>query len=81
MREVPQQVELAFKDARALIDLSIIWSERNCSTFISGARLVLSATIFIMGVAGLSLWAAIVAVLDVIAARERKRLPLPRQDG
>lgn len=35
------------------------------------------ATIFIMGVAGLGLWAAIVAVLDVIAARERMRLPLP----
>jgi hypothetical protein len=39
------------------------------------------ATFFMMGVAGLSLWAAIVAVLDIIAARERKRLLLPRQDG
>ena len=39
------------------------------------------ATFFIMGVAGLGLWAAIVAVLDMMAARERKRLPLRRQDG
>jgi hypothetical protein len=39
------------------------------------------ATFFIIGVAGLSLWAAIVAVLDIRAARERKRLALPRQDG
>jgi hypothetical protein len=39
------------------------------------------ATFFIIGVAGLSLWAAIVAVLEMMAARERKRLPLPRQDG
>jgi hypothetical protein len=32
------------------------------------------ATFFMMGVAGLGLWAAIVAVLDIIAARERRRL-------
>jgi hypothetical protein len=34
-----------------------------------------------MGVAGLGLWAAIVAVLDIMVARERKRLRLRRHDG
>jgi len=42
MREVPQQVELTLKDTITLIELLMIWNERNCSTFISGARLVLS---------------------------------------
>jgi hypothetical protein len=31
------------------------------------------AAFFIMGVAGLGLWAAIVAVLDIMVARERRR--------
>ena len=72
------------KDARTLIDLSYLEREELFNVHLSGARRscpMNEATFFIMGVAGLSLWAAIVAVLNVIAARERKRLPLPRQDG
>ncbi|MGF6426069.1 hypothetical protein ABIE91_001289 [Bradyrhizobium elkanii] len=38
-------------------------------------------TLFLMGVAGLGLWTAIVAVHDMMAAWKRRRLRLRRQDS
>ncbi|OKO70348.1 hypothetical protein AC628_30850 [Bradyrhizobium sp. NAS96.2] len=57
-------------------------NEEGGLAFIGGARQgscpMNEATLFMMGVAGLALWAAIVAVQDMMAAWKRKRLRVRR---